>query len=41
MESMSDDERRTMGQNGRSWLLREANVKSWQDQFDGILSSVV
>jgi len=41
MESMSDEERRTMGQNGRSWLLREANVKSWQDQFDGILSSVV
>ncbi len=41
MESMSDEQRRTMGQNGRSWLLREASVKSWQDQFDGILSSVV
>jgi glycosyltransferase involved in cell wall biosynthesis len=41
MESMSDEQRRTMGQNGRAWLLREASVKSWQDQFDGILASVV
>lgn len=41
MESMSDEQRRTMGQKGRSWLLREAGLKSWQDQFDGIFSSVV
>jgi len=38
---MSEEQRRTMGQNGRAWLLREASVKSWQDQFDGILASVV
>lgn len=41
MESMSEGQRRGMGQMGRSWLLREAGVKSWQDQFDGILSGLV
>ena len=40
MEFMTDLQRRSMGQKGRSWLLREANVKSWQDQFDSILANI-
>jgi glycosyltransferase involved in cell wall biosynthesis len=40
MEACTEDQRRTMGQAGRSWLLREAGVSAWQDRFDDILASV-
>ncbi|MCX6857513.1 MAG: glycosyltransferase family 4 protein [Verrucomicrobia bacterium] len=40
MQAISEDQRREMGQAGRSWLLREAGVTAWQDRFDGILASV-
>ena len=40
MEARSRAEREAMGRAGRAWLLREAGVTAWQDQFDAILDRV-
>jgi len=39
LESMNLDARVQLGENGRKWLLAEACVKKWQDQFDSLLES--
>lgn len=41
MESLSSDQRLQWGDQGRAWLLRETNVKVWQDRFDEVLASLV
>lgn len=41
MEARSREEREAMGRTGREWLLREASVTAWQDQFDAIMEKAV
>ncbi len=40
VEAMSETERLTLGTNGRSWLLREADPGRWLKQFHQILAQV-
>jgi len=40
LESMSQDQRRQLGDHARQWLLRETSVTAWQDKFDHMLQSI-
>lgn len=40
MEAFSVDRRRQLGENGRRWLLQEANPEQWKQRMDNLLAAI-